>query len=191
MRPTPTETSPLVPLTRKEFYELAEHCRAYALELARHDQGRVSLKHCYQFNEWLPGIKAYDLMAPALRDLKPARPIARWQVMTLSALLGLVLLFVLTGRLSPFARTLFPYAFVFLLIFVYLIPERLYGTTIEHLEAKVLRVVETMEKLLLDGSMDFTEAAFFQVKENLAAARTELRQQIDLSHRARSRSIFG
>lgn len=28
------------------------------------------------------------------------------------------------------------------------------------------------------------EAAFFQVKENLEAARRELRQQIDLAHRS-------
>ena len=31
--------------------------------------------------------------------------------------------------------------------------------------------------------MDFSEAAFFQARENLIAAHEELRQQIDLAHR--------
>ena len=82
--------TPLRPLTRKEFYELAAHCRAYAQELAKHDQNRVSLKHCYEFNRWLPSVKSYDRLAPHLATLRPARPIARWQVLVLGAITGLI-----------------------------------------------------------------------------------------------------
>jgi len=42
----------------------------------------------------------------------------------------------------------------------------------------MLRVVETLEKILLSQEMQFSEAAFFQVKENLQIAHEELRQQI-------------
>jgi hypothetical protein len=44
------------------------------------------------------------------------------------------------------------------------------------------RVVETLEKILLSQEMQFSEAAFFQVKENLQIAHEELRQQIHLAH---------
>ena len=46
-----------------------------------------------------------------------------------------------------------------------------------------LRVVDELERILLEGDTGFTPAAFFQVKENLTEARRELRQQIDLAHR--------
>lgn len=173
----------LVPLTRKEFYDLAEECREYAVELARYEQHRVSLKHCYEFNTWLARVRRYDLLARPLRDLQPARPIARWQVMTLFALVGLILMFALPGRVSSGLAVMVPYGFFFSLILLIFVPERLYGTTIELLEAKVLRVVETMEQLLMGKELGFTEAAFFKVKEDLEFARRELRQQIDLAHR--------
>ena len=48
---------------------------------------------------------------------------------------------------------------------------------------KVLRIVDTLLDLLNGGAMDFSEAAFFQARENLLAAHEELRQQIDLAHR--------
>ena len=51
------------------------------------------------------------------------------------------------------------------------------------IEGKVLRIVEMLEAILQKGDLGFTEAAYFQAKENLQAARTELRQQIDLAHR--------
>jgi hypothetical protein len=72
---------------------------------------------------------------------------------------------------------------VFGLIILYFIPERVYGTTIELLEGKLLRVVDALDRLLTSGQVEFSEAAFFQVRENLEAARRELRQQIDLAHR--------
>lgn len=172
-----------VPLTRKEFYDLAAECREYAHELARHEQHRVSLKHCHEFNLWLPRIRAYDLLAPRLKDMQPARPIARWQVMILFAVAGLLLMLILPGRVDRFFAVMLPYAFFFGLVILLFVPERIYGTTIELLEAKVLRVVETLEQLLMNEELGFTEAAFFKVKEDLETARRELRQQIDLAHR--------
>lgn len=191
MEPVSADTTSLVPLTRKDFYELTDACRTYALELARRDPSRVSLKHCYEFNDWLNTVQSYTLLAPALRDVKRARPVARWQVMTLAAAFGLVMLLAWGNALSPGMRTLATPFYFFGLLILYFIPERLYGTTIEHIEGKVLRVVETMEALLLDGEMGFTDAAFFNAKENLRTARSELRQQLDLAHRARSGSFFG
>ena len=73
--------------------------------------------------------------------------------------------------------------YVFFLFFFYFVPERFYGTTVELIEGKVLRIVEMLEAILQKGDLGFTEAAYFQAKENLQAARTELRQQIDLAHR--------
>lgn len=175
---------PLRPLTRKEFYELAAHCRAYARELAKHDQNRVSLKHCYEFNQWLPSVKSYDLLAPHLVTLRPARPIARWQVLILGAVAGLIGFLLLSRQLSQATSSLIFYGFLFSLLMVaFFVPERLYGTTIELLEGKVLRVVDALERVLQSEELGFTEAAYFHVKEDLQASRQELRQQIDLAHR--------
>lgn len=191
MEPASAGTTTLVPLTRKDFYELTDACRTYALELASRDQSRVSLKHCHEFNQWLDTVRSYEQLAPVLRTLKRARPVARWQVMTLAAVFGLVVMLAVGSELSPSMRTLATPLYFFSLLILYFVPERLYGTTIEHIEGKVLRVVEAMEALLLDGSMGFTDAAFFNAKENLRVARKELRQQLDLAHRARSGSFFG
>jgi hypothetical protein len=170
-------------LTRREFYNLTERCRDYALELARHDQTRVDLSQCHKFNGWLPQLKAYDLLAPALRTLQPARPIARWQVLIIAAILGFLILTVLVVRTQRVWNQSFFFSYTFTLLLFYFVPERVYGTTIELLEGKMLRVVDALEALLVSGALGFTEAAFFQAKENLAIARRELRQQIDLAHR--------
>lgn len=172
-----------VPLTRKVFYDLAEYCRDYALELARFEQTRVSLKHCYAFNAWLAQLKTYDRLARPLAGLAAARPIARWQVMTLLAVVGFLTLLTFAGRMDQRLFTMFGYGFFFSLLALFFVPERLYGTTIELVEAKVLRVVDVLEDLLQHGDLGLTEAAYFRVKENLEAARRELRQQIDLAHR--------
>jgi hypothetical protein len=66
---------------------------------------------------------------------------------------------------------------------LYFVPERLYGTTVELLEGKVLRVVDELDRMLQANEIGFTEAAFFKVRDNLSAARRELREQIDLAHR--------
>lgn len=173
----------LTPLTRREFYQLAEHCRAYALELARYDQMRVDLQQCHKFNAWLPQLKSYDLLAPALRTLRPARPIARWQVMVVVAVLGFILLLALAPRAGRPFNSGISFSYLLTLLILYFVPERLYGTTIELLEGKVLRVVDALDALLNNGGLGFSEAAFFQAKANLEVARRELRQQIDLAHR--------
>jgi hypothetical protein len=172
-----------IPLTRKEFYELADYCRRYALELARYDQGRVSLRHCHEFNAWLPRLQSYDRLARALSNLKPARPIARWQIVSLAAVIGLILLLALPSRLERSLSSGVLSGYLLTMILFYFVPERFYGTTIELLEAKVLRIVEALDQVLLQDEMDFTEAAYFRAKENLESARRELRQQIDLAHR--------
>ena len=191
-RPTPWQkflrSSPptlgITRLTRKEFYDLAQECRDYALELARHEQTRVSLKHCHTFNVWLVKVKQYDLLARPLAGMGAARPIARWQIMTLALIVGLIVMLALAGRVERSLLMAISSSVFFALIILYFIPERLYGTTIELLEAKVLRVVDPLDQLLTGQELGFTEAAFFRVKENLEAARRELREQIDLAHRS-------
>jgi len=181
---TTTEQSATpTPLTRPAFYELAEFCHKYALELAGYDQTRVDLAQCHQFNEWFRRVRQYRELTSSLESVQLARPIARWQVMTLAAVLGLVIYFVLGIRFPRLTNAFFFSGYFFFLIVLYFVPERLYGTTTEQIEGKVLRVVDALEKILMVGDMEFTEAAFFQVKENLQRARHELRQQIDLAHR--------
>lgn len=171
------------PLTRKAFYEQAERCHAYALELAKHDQMRVSLKHCHEFNAWLGELKSYDKLMRPLATLDGARPIARWQVMVLAVVVGVIMLFALPSLMARELATAIIYGYFFSLILLYFVPERLYGTTIELIEAKVLRVVDALDHLLQSNELGLTEAVFFRVKDNLEAARRELRQQIDLAHR--------
>ncbi len=173
----------LKPLGRADFYRLTERCHTYALELAKLDQTRVYLPECHQFNTWLQELKRYDRLAPLLRTLAPARPIARWQLLVLGGLLGIIIWFALQSRADRLLASGFLTGYSFLVILFYFVPERYYGTTIELIEGKVLRVVETLDAQLQHGDLGFTEAAYFQAKENLQAARAELRQQIDLAHR--------
>lgn len=178
-----TRSTTLTPLTRREFYRLTERCRAYALELAQYDQTRVYLQQCHQFNVWLRQLKSYDRLAPALRTLRAARPIARWQLLILGCLLGVVIWLALQARAYRLLASGFITSYAFFLFLFYFMPERYYGTTIELIEGKVLRIVDTLDDLLQHGDLGFTEAAYFQAKDNLQAARAELRQQIDLAHR--------
>lgn len=176
------------PLTRKDLYELAEYCRECATELARHEQSRVSLKHCNEFNKWLPVLKSYDQLANDLSGLKPAWPVARWQIMILATILGFGGYLALPREtFSPILR-MWVVGYPFVLLIIYFLPERLYGTTIELVEAKVLYVVEKLERLLRSEDMGLSEAAYHRIKENLDSARTDLREQIDLAYRARQRT---
>ena len=170
-------------LTRPLFYGLTEWCRDYALELAQHDQVRVNLSQCHKFNRWFAEVQGYAQLAPNLRNVRPARPVARWQVMTLATVVGIILWAALSARIGRNGNTMLLSSYSFLLLIFYFVPERFYGTTIEMIEGKVLRVVEALESLLQSGELQLTEAAYFRAKENLQAARTELRQQIDLAHR--------
>lgn len=174
---------PTLTLDRRTFYELAAECRAYAAELANYDQHRVNLKQCHRFNAWLAYLKRYDRLNPQLATLSDARPIARWQVVTLMVILWLFIALALPGRISPQLATVMMGSWLLGIVAAFFIPESVYGTTIELLEGKVLRVVDVLLEILESGTMEFTEAAFFKARENLLAARHELRQQIDLAHR--------
>lgn len=175
--------TPVRPLTRKEFYDLTVYCRTYAAELARHDQDRVNLAQCNRFNTWLAQIKNYDKLNAALQDLTPARPIARWQIMMILFIVWVILWVALPGRVERGLDAALLVGAMGTVVVMMFLPESLYGTTMELLDAKVLRIVDTLLDMLKRGEMDFTEAAYFRAKENLLAAHEELRQQIDLAHR--------
>lgn len=170
-------------LTRKDFYTLAAQCAEQAIQLADLNPRRVYVQQCRSFNAWLTELRSYDLLASPLQSMKPALPLTRWHLSSLVAALWLISFVTLPGRVSQAVTSLVLNASVMLLIALLLLPEDLYGTTIEQLEGKVLRVVIVLEELLQNSSLNFSEAAFFQVKENLGRAASELRQQIDLVHR--------
>lgn len=170
-------------LTRKEFYELADQCRERALELALFDQSRVNRQQCRQFNLWLARLKTYDQLASGVHEISPARPITRYDLMVAAVIIWLLSLFLLREQLSAGGSRILAFGAWGLVILLYFLPESLYATTVELLEAKVLRVVEMLEALLISQEMEVTEAVFFKIKENLNTARRELRQQIHLAHR--------
>lgn len=180
----------LLHFDRKAFYALATECRTYAAELANFDQDRVNLKECHRFNAWLTHLRRYDRLAPRLAAMTMARPVARWQVVTLQVVVWVLLALVLPGVVSQQWYMVLLGGWLFTIVAVFFLPEALYGTTTELLEAKVLRVVEILLEMLDSGALEFTEAAFFKAKENLLAAKAELRQQIDLAHRPHNGPIL-
>jgi len=169
-------------LTRKNFYAISIECRERALDLARNDQHRVVPAQCRIFNEWLVKLKGYKRLAGSVGRISAARPITRWHLMSLAGLLWILFVLFAGQGMGTTGQRVMGFVLAGALILLYFLPERLYGTTTELLEGKVLRVVETLEKILLAQEMGFSEAAFFQVKENLQAARHELREQIRLVH---------
>ena len=171
------------PLTRKAFYDLTAYCRTYAAELARYDQHRVNLKQCHRFNSWLAELRTYDKLSAALHGLAPARPVARWQIMVLLVVLWLIFWLALPGRVERGLEIALLVGGMGTIMVTFFLPESLYGTTMELLDGKVLRVVDTLLDMLQRGEMDFSETAFYQARANLLAAHEELRQQIDLAHR--------
>lgn len=178
------------PLDRKVFYDLAAECRTYAAELANFDQDRVNLKECHRFNAWLVHLRRYDRLAPRLATIATARPVARWQVVTILVMIWVILALALPGVVSQQWATAVIGGWLFIIVVAFFIPESFYGTTTELLEAKVLRVVDILLEMLDSGVLEFTEAAFFKTKENLLAAKAELRQQIDLAHRPHNGPIL-
>jgi len=170
-------------LTRKIFYDLAVECRDLAQDLARHEQDQVDVALCRRFNDWLPRLLVYDALRTALPNLTPARPPPRNRLFGVITLISIILALIFReplGRLFLFAMVS---AVTLTAITLFLLPVRFYGTTVALIEAKVLRVVNVLEAMLLGEEMDFTEAAFFVVKENLAAAQAELRQQLHFAQR--------
>lgn len=170
-------------LTRRDFYRITAECRARAEELARLEQSRVNLPQCHAFNNWLRELRHYDRLASTTHQIKSARPIARHQLMIIGAVIGVIALFFLPTVMQRGTATSVLYAYMVFLLIFFFVPEGLYGSTVEHLEGKTLRIVDELERILFAGDMEFTQAAFFQAKENLTEARRELRQQIDLAHR--------
>ena len=181
MRPRPP-ARPL-PLDRKAFYDLAAGLPSYAAELANNDQHRVNLKECHRFNGWLAHVKRYEPLAPRLATLRAARPVARWQVVTIMVAILVLMALILPGRVNQQMYTVMIGSWLLTIVAVFFIPESVYGTTTELLEGKVLRVVDVLLEILNSGTMGFSEAAFFRTRENLLKAREELRLQIDLAHR--------
>lgn len=182
-RGAPPGSPSLRPLPRKEFYELTVVCRDYATELARFDPRRVNLQQCYRFNVWLNQLRAYAPLEPRLRTMKNARPVTRWQLGALLLAVWFVAWLGLMGRADRMTNLLLLNGLVLLFILLWMLPERIYGTTVEMIEGKVLRIVESLEEILLHGNLGLTEAVFFRAKQNLEQAHAELREQLDLAHR--------
>ncbi len=181
-RLTPEPAHP-IPLTRKEFFDLAQFCRSYAQELASLDQSRVNLRQCHKFNGWLSRLKRYDMLSHRLQPITWARPIARWQILVLGIVFWLILWIALPGRIDRLLIMAILNGMVFLLLSLFFIPESLYGGTVEIIEGKMLRIVVALEEILQQNELQVSEAVFFQAKETLEQAHLELRQQIDLAHR--------
>jgi hypothetical protein len=168
-------------LTRKAFYDLAKECRDYAMRLANHDQDSVDRAVCQEFNQFLERMRTFDKLSPKLMHLKQARPITRGMV--LAGALAFWLAMVLIGiRVMPQFPALFGLGIAVSLIFlVFLVPPSVYGTSVEAIEGRVLVVVEALQDLLEHGDMQFSEAAYFQVRDTLREAADELRQQVYLN----------
>ena len=81
------------------------------------------------------------------------------------------------------SRAIILFSGTMLIVSNFFIPESVFGTTMELLQGKVLRIVNLLDEMLNSGAMGFSEAAFYQARANLQAAHDELRQQIDLAHR--------
>jgi len=166
-------------LTRKEFYGLAHECRNYAMRLANYDQDSVNRGLCKEWNAFLPRVRAYDTLRPRLDRLQPARGITRAIVLG-AALLAYFFVVLVVVRLIPQAMSPLLLGISAMLIFaVALIPPSVYGTSVEAIEGRVLVVVQALEGLL--DQEQFTEAAYFEVRNVLREAAAELRQQVSLN----------
>jgi len=182
-RKTALESPGPLPLTRKIIYDLSLELRQWASDLARCDPSRVNLQECHRFNAWLRKIRGHETLATQLVGMKGARPVARWQVLTLLVVAWGVVALALLGRVERNVMVVVLNGAVFSLLAVSMAPAAFFGTTVEQLEGKLLRVVELLEAMLSDNSPGFSEGAYFSTRANLEAARRELREQIDLAHR--------
>jgi hypothetical protein len=172
-----------LPLSRKAFFDLSVELRQWANDLARLDPRRVNLKECHRFNARLAELRRYEPLRSRLAALQPARPVARWQVLTLVLAVWAIVFLLLLGRMDRMAQVFMLNGMALTVLAFFMVPASLFGTTVELLEGKLLRVVTALEEMLTQNEPGFTEAAYFSARENLAAARRELREQIDLAHR--------
>ncbi len=169
------------PLTRKAFYDLALECRTYASRLATLDADSVQRAACLEFNAFLQRVRSYDHLARPLAHLKPARPITRGMVLA-TALAWWLFMATVGVRLLPRFPALLILGLSSSLIFVvFMVPPRVYGTSVEAIEGRVLTVVTALQEILAGGEMEFTEAAYFDVRDTLRAAADDLRQQVTLN----------
>lgn len=169
-------------LTPKLFYDLAGTCQTFAEDLARLDPLRVDLPSCHRYNEWIASLRRYQELTKQI-TMRPARPIARWQLLTLAVVAWIVLELALPGRVDRMLSTSILRGWFLGMVILFFVPQRFYGTTVELLEGRVLLIVETMQRMLQNGDIQFSEAAFFRAKEILESTQRELRQQLDLVHR--------
>ena len=101
----------------------------------------------------------------------------------MGALLANFVVVLLVVRLFPQAMSPLFLGLSAMLVFVAaVIPPSLYGTSVEAIEGRVLVVVEALEGLL--DQQQFTEAAYFEVRDTLRQAAAELRQQVSLNRRS-------
>ena len=168
-------------LTRNEFYKLSHECRDYALHLATHDQDLVDRGLCEEFNQFLGRVREYDLLRQPLANLRSARPITRGMVM--GGVLAIWLILGIAGGRWVLQLGTFTFLSVglFLLLGVFVIPPRVYGTSVETIEGRVLVVTQALQAILETGELDFSEAAYFTVRDVLREAASELRQQVYLN----------
>lgn len=171
------------PLSRKAFFDLSVELRQWASDLARLDPRHIHLKECHRFNARLAELRAYQPLRARLAAMKPARPVARWQVVTLMMVVWALVILLLMGRVDRLLLVILLNGAVLTLLASYMLPAAVFGTTVEELEGKLLRVVTALEEMLAQNEPGFTEGAFFTTRSNLEAARRELREQLDLAHR--------
>lgn len=174
-------------LTRAEFYKLAHECRDYALRLATHDQDLVSWELCQEFNRFRQRVRSYDRLRTPLAEMRPARPITRGMAMATVVTLWLVLAVVAGRVVGRYGFLLLASVVSSLVLLVLLIPPRVYGTSVDAIEGRVLMVVEALQHILESQEMEFSEAAYFVVRDVLREAADELRQQVYLSRVAARR----
>lgn len=168
-------------LTRKEFYQLAYDCREYAMRLATHDQDSVDRKVCHEFNRFRERVASYDPLRETATNLGPARPVTRFLVIMITLAIWLICVLIASQFLSLLSAGLILGLTTMLIFTVLMVPPRVYGTSVEAVEGRVLVVVEKLQAMLQADELGFSEAAFFQVRDALRDASAELRQQVYLN----------
>lgn len=169
-------------LTRNEFYKLSRECREYARRLATFDQRQVDRQVCHEFNQFLTRVRGYDRLQAMAAKIAPARPLTRAMVLITYAVLNLVSMLLLSPLLGQLGTSVALSIFGIGLLVIFFVPPSLYGTSVEQIEGKVLRIVQALHGILEPNTLELTEAVYFQVKEMLDEAAAELRQQIFLAN---------
>ncbi|MEZ4766907.1 MAG: hypothetical protein R2844_00570 [Caldilineales bacterium] len=168
-------------LTRKEFYQLAHDCRDYAMRLATRDQNSVDRLACHEFNRFRERVAGYEQLGATAASLEKARPVTRLLVITATLGIWLICVLIATQFLAFLTAGLLLGLTTMLIFSVMMIPPRVYGTSVEAIEGRVLVVVEKLQAMLTADDLGFSEAAFLQVRDVLREANAELRQQVYLN----------